>query len=884
MGNATKAGNIFRKLQLLLSRGRFRSELDEEMAFHRAQAEKEFLATGMSARAARRAAMRQFGNTVKLKEQSQEAIGFRFETIMQDLRFALRQLRRNPGFAATAIVILVLGIGASVAIFGFVDSALIQPLPYQQPTRLAMLFESINLGPRFHLSYLDYLEWKKQSTAFSAMDIFSATNSFMLETPSGLQRTDGVRISAGFFHTLGVQPLLGRGFQTGEDTPSAPRTALLSYSAWQTRYGGRHDVIGQSVTLDTSVFTIIGVLPKTFHFAPAGPADFWVMEQGNSTCAAMRACHDYFGIARLKDGVSFASAYAELKTLQERLEMQYPDASRDRAALLLPLSEVIVGDIRPILLVLMGGAALLLVIACVNVASLLLVRSEGRRREIAVRGALGASATRLMRQFVTEGLLLAAAGTLLGAAAGEGTSRLLTGALSPEMLATMPYLRNSGITLHVAAFAVLVFLLTAALFSFTPRLRLSLNEMRGGLTDGARGSAGTLWKRFGTNLVVVEIATAMVLLVGAGLLGKSLYKLLHADTGMDPARLALIHVSALGNAYRKDPQQVQLAHEVAQQIASLPGVVSLGITTQLPLGDGDGAANFRRLDLPNPGTAQEIAIRTVSPGYLSTLGARLLEGRNFRADEDATKPYTAIVNLSMVRQYFPGTDPIGKLIVREGDSPKPIEVVGVVNDIQEGQLDAAPRAVMYQPFDQYPYSDFFVTVRTTQSEDTLLPEMAAAVHRIDPGLAVMTPTTMAKRVHDSPSAYLHRASAWMVGGFAALALSLSTVGLYGVIAYSVAQRTREIGVRMALGAQRGSVYALVLKEAGWLTGIGIALGLLGSVAAATLMRKLLFGTAAWDAETLASVALVLGSAAMLASYLPARRAASVNPVQALRAE
>ena len=884
MGNATKTGSIFRKLQLLLSRGRFRSELDEEMAFHRAQAEKEFLAAGMSARAARRAAMRQFGNPVKLKEESHEAVSFRLETVALDLRFALRQLRRNPGFAATAILILALGIGASIAIFGFVDSALIQPLPYQQPTRLAMLFESINLGPRFHLSYLDYLDWKKQSSAFSAMDVFSATNGFMLQTPSGLQRADGARVSAGFFRTLGVEPLLGRSFQPDEDTPSAPRTALLSYSAWQTRYGGRRDVLGQSVTLDTSLVTIIGVLPGTFHFAPAGPADFWVAEQANSNCAAMRACHDYFGVARLKDGVTFASADAELKTVQQRLARQYPDASRDRAALLLPLSEVIVGDIRPILLVLMGGATLLLVIACVNVASLLLVRSESRRREIAVRGALGASATRLMRQFVTEGLLLAAAGTLLGAAAGEGAIHLLTGALSPEMLATMPYLRNSGITLHVAVFAVLVFLSTGLLFAFTPSLRLSLNEMRGGLADGARGSAGTLWRRFGTNLVVVEIATAMVLLVGAGLLGKSLYKLLHADTGMTPDRLALVHISAIGNAYKKDPQQVQLAHEVTRQIAGLPGVASIGITTQLPLGDGDGAANFRRLDLPNPGTAQEIAIRTVTPGYLPTLGSRLLEGRNFRPDEDANKPYTAIVNLSMAHQYFPGTDPIGKQIVREGDSPKPIEIVGVVNDIQEGQLDAAPHAVMYQPFDQFPDSDFFVAVRTTQSEDTLLPEMAAAVHRIDPGLAVITPTTMARRVHDSPSAYLHRASAWMVGGFAALALLLSTVGLYGVVAYSVAQRTREIGVRMALGAPRASVYALVLKEAGWLTGVGIALGLVGSVGAATLMRKLLFGTAAWDAGTLVSVALVLGSAAMLASYLPARRAAGVNPVEALRAE
>ena len=875
---------LFHKLSLLVHRDTFRNELDEEMAFHRAQAEKEFVATGMSPRAARIAAARQFGNPEKLKESSYEVIGFRFETVAQDLRFALRQLRKNPGFAATATLILALGIGASVAIFGFVDAALIKPLPYENPTRLAMLFEGINLGPRFHLSYLDYLDWKHQNKSFSSLEVFSASNGFMLKTPEGPQPADGLRVSAGFFKTLGVAPVLGRDFYPQEDAQSAPATVLLSYGAWQKRYGGRPDVLGQSVTLDGQTGTIIGVLPKSFHFAPAGPVDFWTTEHSGSVCAAMRACHGYFGIARLKDGVSFATAYADIKTIQERVQKQYPDASRDRVAFMLPLTEVIVGDIRPILFVLMSGAALLLIIACVNVASLLLVRSESRRREVAVRGALGASAVRLMRQFVTEGLLLAATGTLIGTAAGAEIMRLLAAILPQEMLATMPYLRDAGLNLRVGAFAAVVFLVTGVLFALTPALRLSLSDVRDGLSDGARGSAGTLWRRFGANLVVIEIATAMVLLVGAGLLGKSLHRLLHSDAGFAPDHLALMRVSAVGDTYQKDPQQVQLEQEVTRQIANLPGVKSAGITSNLPLGDGDGASSFHRLDLPYLGTNQEVAIRSVTPLYLPTLQARLLEGRYFRADENASKPLVAIVNLTMARQYFRDTDPLGKRIARDSDSPQPIEIIGIVNDMQEGQLDASPRAVMYQPFDQYPTNDFAVVVRTSQTEDTLLPDMAAVVHRIDPGLAVARPTTMGKRIHDSPSAYLHRTSAWMVGGFAAMALLLSVVGLYGVVAYSVSQRTREIGVRMALGAQRGSVYGLILKEAGWLTSIGIALGLICSLAAASLIRKLLFGTEAWDVSTLAIVAVVLGVAAMLASYIPARRAAGVNPVEALRAE
>jgi macrolide transport system ATP-binding/permease protein len=384
--------------------------------------------------------------------------------------------------------------------------------------------------------------------------------------------------------------------------------------------------------------------------------------------------------------------------------------------------------------------------------------------------------------------------------------------------------------------------------------------------------------------VVVELATAMVLLVGAGLLGKSFYRLLHSDAGLVADHLPMLNVAATGQRYAKDEQVIALGRQIVDETMRLPGVTSVGLTSSLPLGDGDGTKGFRVVGRPYHGEHQDVAIRYVSSAYLQTLLARITHGRAFRDDEDQSKPHVVILNQTMVSQYFPGENPVGKRISFGDQDKNPMEIVGIVNDLQEGQLDAAPRAAMYVPFNQDTPHYFAVVVRTAQSEDLLLPTLAATVHQIDPGLAVFNASTMGERIHDSPSAYLHRSSAYLAGWFAAVAFILGVVGLYGVVAYSVSQRTREIGVRMALGAPRGSVYKLILKEAGWLTSIGIALGLIGSLAAGTLMRKLLFGTEAWDASTLTVVAIVLGASAMLASYIPARRAAGVNPVEALRAE
>ncbi len=804
--------------------------------------------------------------------------------LLQDLRYALRQLRKSPGFAVTAMLVLTLGISASVAIFAFVDAALVKPLPFANPSRLVDVTESVAMIPRANLSYPDYLDWKRLNNVFSSMDIYNGTG-YLLRTSAGTEPVPGVRVSDGFFHTLGITPMLGRDFYAGEDLPAAPRTVILSYATWQQRYGGRKNVIGETVTLSGIPYTIVGVLPREFQFAPRGNAEFWTTLHASDSCGLRRSCHNFNGVGRLKDGVSVEMARANMKAIARQLELQYPADNRDQGASVLPLSDVFVENIRPILLVLLGGAGLLLVIACVNVSSLLLVRSESRKREIAVRGALGASRGRLIRQFMTEGIVLIMAGCLLGLAAAEGAIQVLLSLISKDFMDYMPYLNGLGLNTHVLIFAVAISAFAAALFSLPPVLRLPLTKLREGLTEGGRGYAGTLWRRFGANLVVVELAIAVVLLAGAGLLGKSLHRLLHVDLGFQPDHLATLTVALSDTAYAKEEQVVAVGRQIVSRVQSLPGVQSVGLTSVLPVSFNGNTTWIRVVGQPYNREHNEVNQRDVSSALLSTLHAKLWRGRYFTDVEDKTKPPVVVINKALAKKYFPGQDPIGKKIADTDLAPKSIkEVVGIVEDIKDGSLDSEIWPAVYYPFNQSTDSYFSLVVRTSRAEQSLLPTLVSTIREIDPGIGTLDEATMGDRINNSPTAYMHRSAAWLLGGFAALALLLGVVGLYGVIAYSVTQRTREIGVRMALGAQRSSVYQLILREAGWLAGIGIAAGILCSIGAAVLMRGLLFGVQAWDVATLSAVSAVLAISALFASYVPARRAAQVDPMIALRYE
>ena len=805
--------------------------------------------------------------------------------LFQDLRYAMRQLRQNLSFACTSILILSLGTCASVAIFGFVDAALIKPLPYPNPNQLVEVTESAPMFPRgADLSYPDYLDWKKENQVFSSMDVYHDTG-YLLRTPTGTEPVWSIRVSDGFFRTLGIVPELGRDFYNGEDLPAAPNTVILRFATWQKRFGGRKDVIGEAVTLSGVPYTIVGVLPQNFQFAPAGGAELWTTLHADDSCSRRRSCHNLVGIGRLKEGVSVQMALANMTAIARQLEIQYPADNKGQSAYVAPISEMILRDVRPVLLVLLGGAGLLLLIACVNVSSLLLVRSESRRREIAVRGALGASRVRLIRQFTTEGAVLVVAGTVLGLVAAQAAMQTLLRLIAKDMIATMPYLAGLGLNLHMLAFAGLLALGAAILFSITPIFRLPLRAIRENLNEGGRGYAGTLWRRFGANLVVVELAIAVVLLVGAGLLGKSFYRLLHVEIGFQPDHLATMEVTLSDFSYSKDPQQVAVEKQIVDRIAALPGIESVGVSNVLPVSYNGNTAWIRIVGHPYNGEHNEVNERSVNAALFTTLRAKLLRGRYFTEADDASRPGVIIINQTLVQKYFPGEDPIGKKIGQFDLDPKSIwEIVGVVDDVKDGSLDADTWPALYHPFNQNPDDYFSLVVRTSQNEGSVLQSMVRAIHEIDPGIGTDGEATMVGRINESPTAYLHRSSAWLVGGFAVMALLLGVVGLYGVIAYSVSRRTREIGVRIALGAQRSSVYQLIMKEAAWLTAVGIAAGLACSVAVATLIRGLLFHVRSWDAETLAAVATMLAISALLACYIPARRAARVDPMVALRCE
>ncbi|HET9167482.1 MAG TPA: FtsX-like permease family protein, partial [Candidatus Angelobacter sp.] len=615
------------------------------------------------------------------------------------------------------------------------------------------------------------------------------------------------------------------------------------------------------------------------------PAEFWIPLQPSGDCEKNRGCHYLRGVARLKDGSSVETALSNAQLVAHQLEQQYPASNRGRGAKVLQLSEVITGKIRPLLLILLSGAGLLLLIACVNVSGLVLVRTEGRRREVAVRSALGASPARLSRQFATEGLLLVVAGAGLGLAASYGAMQLLTRLIPDDMLASMPYLLGLTLNVRVLAFAAVISLLAATLFALTPRSRLSKAGVRGDLAEGSRSVAGSSWRRLGSKLVIVELATAMVLLVAAGLLGRSFYRLLHVELAFHPDHLATLVVSAPAKRYDTGAKCVDWARRTLSRIASLPGVVSVGTSSMMVVSYSNRTEWIRFVGKPYNGDHIDVNFRDVSAGYFETLQAKLLRGRFFADSDDLTKPKVVIINRALAEHYFPGEDPLGKQIGDIQLSPQSLkEIVGIIDNIREGALDNEIRPAMYLPFNQDPDPGFEVVVRTEQSPQAILPSLSRAIHEIDPDVATERPITIEDRIHDSPSAYMHRSAAWLVGGFAGLALVLAVIGLYGVIAYSVSQRRRELGVRMALGAQRSAIYRMILREAGILSGIGIVVGLVCSLVSATLLDNLLFETPPRDVPTLAVVAAVLGAASLLASFVPARQASSVNPEESLRAE
>jgi macrolide transport system ATP-binding/permease protein len=869
----------------MFRRKRSKEDFAEEIRAHLGLEADELKREGLNNEDAERKARVEFGNVQRAKEQfGARGRALWLENLGRDVRYGLRQLLRNPGFAATAIVVLALGMGASVAIFAFVDAALLEPMPYVDPNRVMAVNESTAESPLWPLSYPDFENWQRLNKSLVSLDVITGAG-YLLGAREGAEPVDAARVSGGFFGTLGVRPVLGRDFHAGEDRLGGPNVTLISYGAWLHRFGARSNVVGETVSLDNTAYTIIGVLPRTFFFALVGNAEFWVPINALSHHEQSRNFYPFFGVGRLRAGVTPQAAQAEMTTIAKQLQIQYPNPGRDLSAQVKPLAEVFVGPVRPILLTLLGGAGLLLLIACVNAASLVLVRSESRRREVAVRGALGASSGRLVRQFAVEGLLLSLAGGAAGIAVAGALMQLLRGLVPKDMAANMPFLEGVSLNTHTMGFAAAVAAGSALLLAGTATVRLAFQKMHEGLAAGDRGTSSVLWRRLGANLVVIELAVAVVLLAGAGLLGKSLYRLLHVPLGFEPAHVAVVRVMAPGSVYQSQTQIAELMRAIGRKTKSLPGVESAGMTSLIPA--QCDCANDRIHFPPRPyhGEHNDVDERHVNASYLPALKARLIRGRFFTEDDDGARPNVAVINETLAKRYFAGMDPVGQKIADdEGGRDTEWEIVGVIEDVREGPLDAPIAPTEYFPLSQTGDNSFTLVVRTGQDAAALLPTLVTMLHQMDGNLGVSDEATMSAKIEGTQAALLHRFAAWLIGGFAAMALALGVVGLYGVIAYSVSQRTREIGVRMALGAQRGAVYGLVMRQAGGLIAAGLVLGLAGAVGAAMLIRKMLFGVAAWDAATLACVVAVLGAAAMAASFLPARRAARVNPVEALRAE
>ena len=807
-------------------------------------------------------------------------------TILQDLRYELRALLKSPRFTSIALITLVLGIAADVAIFTFVDAALLRPLPYRDASRLVEVYDarSMDVNTQFEASYPDFLDWREQQKVFDGLAGYSG-NQVLLRGAGAPELLPSAVATDNFFQTIGVLPLAGRDFRAGEDLASAPRMAMLSYGWWQRHFGGK-DVIGQTLNIDGEPTTIIGVLPSDFHFAPVGDPDVWLTLHATGQLLQRRNLHWLSVVGRLKPGISREGAGAAMNLIAEGLEKQYPQSNDKLRTALVPLNEVIVGQIRPILLVLLGAVVLLLLIACANVANLLLARAMARRNEMAIRTALGASRARLIGLMLTEGLILSFTGAVAGVAVAYWTIKGFVAMIPATLLNYMPYLKHMSVDARVLLFACALAIITGVVFALVPAFQAANTEVQGALKDGSRSSHSSSWRRFASALVVGEVALAMVLLAGSGLLVKSLYRLLNVNPGFDQQNLLGMGVGLSQSRFPKGPDQLQAVQTLLDRLRALPGVKSVGASSQLPVANMGNTSNLRVVGVPSATPqGREANSRSVNRTYFQTLGAELVAGSWFTESDNVNGPQRVIVNKTLADQFMPGLDPLKQQIwFTYSPTEKPRQVIGVVRDIKEGPLDSPARPAIYTPMEADARLFLGLLVRTEQKPDALSAEIQNAIRQFDPDAVTFNVQTMEDRIQRSPAAFLHRYPAVLAGMFAGLALLLGTIGLYGLVAYSVSQRTQEIGIRMALGAQRGSVLKMVLGQGVRLIVPGVLAGIAAAILVSYFMRSMLFGIHSWDPVIFVAVTAILAIVTLAASYVPARAATKVDPMVALRYE
>ena len=869
----------------LFDKANVERELNEELRAHLDLLTEQNINDGLAPEAARRAALAELGGVEHVKEGVREVRHGRLvEDLAQDARYALRSLRKHPGFTTVAILTLALGIGANTAIFSVINTVLLRPLPYENADRLVVLGETVAERPIGGVSYPNFVDWRNQNTVFANLAAVRQRESFNLTGSGESERLQGRLVSANFLSTLGVNPILGRDLVAEDDRPGAAPVVILSHALWQRRFGGNQQIIGQQLTLNRESYTVVGITPPEFEFGL--DADVTVpIGLSNERFSARGRDPGINTVARLKDGVSTEAAGAELNTIAARLEQQYPDTNDDRRVRLESLRETIVGDIRPTLLTLLGAVGLVLLIACANVANLLLARSARRQREIAIRTALGAGRRRILRQLFTESLLLALAAGVVGLLLALAGTNLLS-AYVPEEI---PRVREISTDVAVLAFTLGASLFTGLLFGLAPALQTSNPALTETLKEGERNSSPG-HNRTGKILIVTEVALTLVLLVGAGLLVKSFWHLMRVDPGFNPQNLLALQV-AVNARPDEGPRVANFLDQLQERVKRLPGVESVSISNGLPFeGANWPAFVIEGQAPPEAGREPNGILYITSPDYLQTLGITLLRGRSFSSQDTPSTTPVALIDEVFARQYFQNQDPLGKRLKQTG-AVENREIVGIVRHVEHSNLEglSSSSGEVYFSFSQIPVERLprFVRrvnflVRTNVDPLSLAQPVRNQISALDKDQAVFNVRTMEQALAKSVSA--RRFSMILLTVFAALALILAAVGIYGVISYSVAQRTREVGIRMALGAQTTDVLKLVVRDGLKLVVIGVLVGLGGAVMLTRLMATLLFGVTPTDGLTYGAVTVVLIGVALVACLIPARRATKVDPLVALRFE
>ena len=863
----------------ILHKDRVEQELTEEvLAYLELLTDKKVL-EGLEPEQARRAALIELGGVEQVKEQVREvSVGQKLERILQDLRYGVRMLFKQPGFTLIALLTLSLGIGANTAIFSIVNAVLLRPFPYEAPERLVILLEHYGVGG-FSPSYPNFADWRVQSTLFDSIVAVRSNESFNFTGSGEPERLQGRLVSAEFFSTLGIKPLIGRDFLAEEDRPDAAPAAILSYGFWRRRFGDDQTIIGKQLTLNNQSFTVVGIMPANFQFG--GQADVTVPIGLQATRFSVRGKDPGTDVlARLKPNVSEQQAQTELNMIAARLEQQYPESNKGRRVRIRALQESIVGDVRQPLLILLGSVGLVLLIACANVANLLLVRSSTRRKEMAVRVALGANRSTIIRQLLTESVLLA----VLGATLGILLALWGTSFIASQLPDSIPRLQEASIDAPVLVFTLAVSLLTALIFGLAPAFQASRPDLNAGLKEGDRGTSERR-QRLRSVLVVGEVALTLTLLICAGLLIQSFRRVLQVDPGFKVQNLLTMQVSV----NNPDGQQVANFFDQLQQgVRSLPGVKSVAVSNGLPFGTANHPGFFiEGGQIPdNKGSGIRY---TVSPDYFQTMGIELIRGRLFTAQDSRDSPQVIVIDEMLVRKHFPSEDALGKRLKQSKDSTG-LEIVGVVRHVEPYGLDGHEQvSQFYTNFNQtslrtLPNSVRRINLLTRTDGDPL--SLASAVRgqiaALNKDQAVFNVSTMEEIVWQSVAP--RRFSMLLLTVFAFVAMALASLGIYGMMSYAVAQHTREIGVRMALGAKRGNVLRLVIGQGMKLAVAGVALGLVASVVLTRTIRSLLFSVSSTDLATFAATALLLTFVALLACWIPARRATKLDPIEALRCE